>query len=93
MSNKKKKANKQKAAVPPYLKTIIKFGFGRGRSLILSILVVGIFAVAWRGTWLAVRENVVASRQYWVTPDRIKLIVPARRRGRMPWPWKGGDII
>ncbi len=73
MSSKKKKAQKQKATVPPYLKTIVKFGFGRGRSLILSILVVGIFVIAWRATWLAVRENVVASRQYWVTPDRIDI--------------------
>ena len=73
MSAKKKPALKQKASVPPYLKAAIKFGFGRGRSLILSLLVVGVFVIAWRGTWVAVRENVAASPQYWLTPDQIEI--------------------
>ena len=73
MSTKKKTAPKRKANVPPYLKTIIQFGLGPGRALVLSLLVIGLFVVAWRGTWLAVRDTVVSAPQYWLTPDRIEI--------------------
>ena len=73
MSTKKKPARKKKNKVPPYLKAIVKFVLGRGRSLVLSLLVVGAFVGAWRVTWVSVRENVVASPQYWLTADQIEI--------------------
>jgi hypothetical protein len=73
MSSKKKTAQNPKAEIPSYLKTAIKFGLGRGRSLVLSLLVIGIFVVAWRGIWLAVRDNVVSAPQYWLTPDQVDI--------------------
>ena len=70
---KKKNARKGKNDVSPYLRSVIQFGLGRGRALLLSLLVVGLFVVAWRGTWLAVRDNVVAAPQYWLTPDQVEI--------------------
>ena len=76
MSTKKKKKQTRRASVPPYLKAVIQFGLGPGRTLLMSLLVIGLFVVAWRGTWLVVRDDVVSAPQYWITPDRVEITPP-----------------
>jgi len=75
MSTKKKKKTTpaRRVIVPPYIKAVIRFGLGRGRSLLLSLMMIALFAVAWRGTWLAVRDNVASAPQYWLTAEQVEI--------------------
>lgn len=81
----KKTPSKQTGAViDPRLKRLLVWMIGPGRTAVLGLAIVVGFAAGISYLWENVGGDVLASRQYWVTPDRVK-ITPAP-------PWIHSDI-
>jgi len=73
MSAKKTSSKRKSATVPPQLKSLIHLLLGRGRPVVLAVLIAGLCFGLWYAVWQRVREDVLSSEQYWLTLEDVQI--------------------
>ena len=74
MSAKKKGTSKRKpATVSPQWEKLIRLLGGRGRPVVLVVLIVALFGGLWYAVWRRVGEEVLSSERYWLRPENVRI--------------------
>ncbi len=70
----KKATRKPKAAPsPPVRQFLSRLLAGRRQTVALGVVVAGLAVGSWYMLWKGVRDHVLSSKQYWLTPDRVEV--------------------